>query len=690
MRRLARSIIFLSCGYAAACGGDGGKDPVDTDDTSGGPPQILSVSPDPLVEGQVAVLTGTNFSANTASNTVTFDNVALLVTAASTTSLTVTIPEGCGPLRVASLQVTVGGVTSSTFSATVAPDPAGDAIQNVALAVGEQVVFRQQKYCLDLATDGGAAQYVVGVQSTGQNGEHSLEVRVSGIVSGASVAGAPMAVSAPPVTAAAVSPRFSPLRGDLGASPAFGLIQRHREAHRAVMADLIRPVGAGALRFGALSPQRAPARTIVDGNESVGDQVELRVRLLGDDCSEANTVTVTAELKVKTIRSMWWVDVDNPPDGFLDADLQGMGTFFDDVIWATEVAEFGNMGDLDGNQRVVILITKEVNANASSGGQLLGFVNPCDLFLRDDAMDFVASNEGEFFYAIAPDPEGIVGDTVATADWLEVMPIIITHEYTHIIQFSRRVGSATALNFMASFVVEGQATLAEEIVGHVVLQNGVGQDLDAVMALDIDEVQVYPWYFAPFIDLAFYFGWPGERDIPRVEGAPQECTWIAIVEHPCGGRPLWYGGTWSFLRWASDLYGAELGGSDTFHKALIDGDLSGFDNLEQALASQGTLEDHLARWAATLYMDGRPGASPENSMSSWDLLSFQEGLVDTAWLHPIEHGFFIFADTVTVREPSTAYFLIGGFGNSSFTLQVGTPSGGGLPPDMQVWLVRTQ
>ena len=283
MRRLARSIIFLSCGYAAACGGgDGGNDPVDTDNTSGGPPQISSVSPDPLVEGQVAVLTGSNFSANTASNTVTFDNVALLVTAASTTSLTVTIPEGCGPLRVASLQVTVGGVTSSTFSATVAPDPTGEAIQNVALAVGEQVVFRQQKYCLDLATDGGTAQYVVGVQSTGQDGEAAVEVLVSGIVSGALVPGAPTAVSAPPTTAAAVSPRFSPLRGDLGASAALGLIRRHREAHRAVMPDLIRSVGDAALRFGAPSPQLAPARVVVDGSESVGDQVDFRVRLLGD------------------------------------------------------------------------------------------------------------------------------------------------------------------------------------------------------------------------------------------------------------------------------------------------------------------------------------------------------------------------------------------------------------------------
>ena len=103
MRRLARSIVFLSCSYAAACGGD---DPVAA---TPDPPEISSVSPNPMVEGQTVILTGTNFSANAVSNTVTIDNATLPVTAASTTSLTVTIPEGCGPLRIASLRVTVSG-----------------------------------------------------------------------------------------------------------------------------------------------------------------------------------------------------------------------------------------------------------------------------------------------------------------------------------------------------------------------------------------------------------------------------------------------------------------------------------------------------------------------------------------------------------------------------------------------------
>jgi hypothetical protein len=692
IRPLARAMVVLFCGYAAACGGDGVTPTPD-------PPEISSVSPNPIVEGQTAVLTGANFSEISASNTVKLDNLTLSVTEASATSLTVIVPAGCGPLRSASLQVTAGGAVGSAFDVTVAPDPAGAATQDVELAVGEQVVFRQPRHCLGLPTNGGAAQYLVGVQSTGRNGAATREVTVTGILSGA-----PTAVSSGPVAAKALNvlPRFNPLPEDFGENSASRLIQRHYQRHDALMADLIRPVRNAAVRnaagaFAGTSPQRAPARVVVDGSEMVGDSVDLRVRRLGGNCSAVFTDTVTAQLRVKTARSMWWVDVDNPADGFLDTDLQAMSVLFDDVIYATEVAEFGDVGDLDGNERIAILITKKINEDTTTEGQLLGFVNPCDFFLRDDGRGLVSSNEGEFFYTLAPDPNGEVGEVISVATLVDVLPSIIAHEFAHIIQFSRRAPrlfTEPDLEFMAPFVAEGQATLAEEIVGHVVLANTTGQNLDGNVAFNfLPETQPFAWYFSAFVDLVQYFGWPDSPDLPRIDGAPQECTWIdGGVSHPCGGRPLWYGVTWSFLRWASDLYGGALGGEAAFQTALIDGDLSGFDNLEEALsvAGQGTLEDHLARWAAALYMDGRPGASAENSMSSWDLFSVSQMVVETAWLHPVEYGFANFSETVTVRDPSTAYFLVGGPGNSSFTLRVSTPSGTDLPSDVQVWVVRTK
>ena len=603
MRRPARSIVFLSLGFVAACGGG---DPT-SNNTTPDAPQISSVSPDPMIEGQVAILTGTNFSPDMASNTVTMNSVTLVVTQASATSLTVTIPSGCGPLRSTDLRVTTSGVFGDVFGATVAPDPAGDAIQNVELAVGEQIVYRQPRHCLGLPTNGGAAQYLIGVQSTGLNGGVTRDVTVEGTITGA----AP--VPSAPVAAVKASPgagrRSNPLSSGLGERAGTRLLQRHRARHNAVMDGLVGPVRNLGVRPAPPSSRQAPSRTIVPETTMVGDLVDLRYRKLGEDCTLASTETVTARLRVKTSKSMWFVDVADTPDGFTDADLQMMGDFFDDVIWASSIAEFDYVNDIDGNGRVVMLITQRINAETVSAGQLLGFVNPCDFFPRTEV---AASNEGEFFYAIAPDPAGAVGDTLSVALLLELVPTIIAHEFTHIIQFSRREASTTALDFMAQFVAEGQATLGEEVIGHLVLGNDTGLNLGGEVAFDLDDVQVFPWYFASFGDLVSYFGWPGSPDLPRTEGTPQECTWIdGEVVHPCEGRPLWYGVTWSFLRWASDVYGDVLGGEPAFQAALIDGDLSGFANLEAALAGQGTLEDHLARWAATLYMDDRPGASPE-------------------------------------------------------------------------------
>ena len=203
---LEKIVVFLCC-YAAACGGDA-VTPTDL-------PEISSISPNPIVEGRTAVLTGTNFSEIAASNTVKLDNVTLLVTEASATSLTVDVPAGCGPLRSANLQVTSGGTAGNTFGVTVAPDPAGAATQDVGLAVGEQIVFRQPRYCLGLPTSGGTAQYLVGIQSTGRSGAVTREVTVTGIPSGA-----PTAVSSAPVAAKAlnVHPRSNPLAGGNPAS----------------------------------------------------------------------------------------------------------------------------------------------------------------------------------------------------------------------------------------------------------------------------------------------------------------------------------------------------------------------------------------------------------------------------------------------------------------------------------------
>ena len=683
-------LVLALTAFLATCGDDGGS--AGSGDATGppsGPPEISGTSPDPMIEGQIATISGRNFSSTTTSNTVLLDSVEITVSAATPTSLTITVPSGCGPVRISELEVKVFSFTSGPVNASVSPDPT-QTIQTVSLAVGEQAIYHETNYCFNLGSSPDSAQYLLGVQSVGTSGNTVRGVTVQGIAAASAASPARSAAAAPSlqldVPEAFLSQEFD--------DPFSQMNLHYRTGHTALMEDLLESVREPFV-FRGTTPmaQRTPARVVVDGTENVGDQKEFRVRRLGRDCSDIGTGLVTAELRAKTASSMWWVDVDNPVGGFSTEQFEELGLFFDDFIYATEVAEYGPSTDMDDNDRIVIVMTKQINSDNTEGSQTIGFVNPCDFIGRGDPPDLVhTSNAGEFFYAIAPDPDSVFGEAVDPESYLAFLPLVIAHEFTHIIQFGRRVVSTTAQELMDNFISEGQATLSEEIVGHAVLGNSSGQNLDVRVALDMDSLQVHPWYLNPWVDLVYYFGWPSDREAPRIEGAPQECTWIARNDsHPCGGRPLWYGVTWSFLRWLSDQYGDALGGEAAFQTAIIDGDRAGFDNLSDVLAGEGELEDLLAQWAATLYMDDRPGAVDPLTMSSWDLFSVERTLLETAWLHPTSYGFVNFAEDVTIRDPSTAYFLVGGSGSpQSYTLRVSSSAGGDMSSTLQVWLVRTQ
>ena len=688
MYRPALPALVFSLALLTACGGgdgDGGGGTGPNDD----PPQILSVSPDTLVEGRSGIITGSNFSSTAGANILRVNGLQTVITAATPTQLTFSVPAECGPVRIVTLQVSVNTLTSNTVSVPLRPDSEGLQIEP-----GEQFVLRSQtSYCINLPAGGGTARYLLGIQSTGENATITRSVNVQG-TRGSAGAVAPEAARVP--SASVVEGRLdAQAMSKLLQDPRFRLARRHRNEHRSLMETLIAPVRDGMVRAGSRSlAQRVAARTIVDGSENVGDQVEFRVRRLGQaTCNSQASATVIAELMIKNAASMWFVDVDNPAGGFTAEELRGLADRFNDDIFATDIAEFGSVNDLDGNGRIVIVITKQINIDNGAEGGTVGFTNPCDFFERGTpggSGPIHTSNEGEYYYAMAPDPDGLVGQETDNEFLLNFQSRVMAHELAHIIQFSRRF--AANENVMDVFMMEGQATLAEEVVGHAVLGLGPGQNLDVETALNIEDILPASWYLNPFADLIFFWGFPATAGAPRNAGAPQECTWIADVDDPCEARASWYGVTWSFLRWASDQFGDAFGGEAGLQRALIDNSVSGFDNFRSVLGAQGSLEDLLAQWSAMLYLDDRPGATvqPIHTMPSWDLYSVDQRLVETAWLRPSDKGFNSFSETVSIRDPSMAYFIIGGPNPPAYSIRVTGGSGGTLPTAMQVWLVRMQ
>lgn len=250
---------------------------------------------------------------------------------------------------------------------------------------------------------------------------------------------------------------------------------------------------------------------------------------------------------------------------------------------------------------------------------------------------------------------------------------------------------------MASWTAEGQATLAEEVVGNAVEGRSPGNDYGLDVAFNLDDPSSTDWYSDRFIDLATYFGY--ESQTLQLASAPQECSWLA--QHPAnpgpciGGRDV-YGVPWSILRWLSDQFGPTFpGGEQGLQRALIDNDAVGYANLANVV--NVPIDTLLAQWGAMLYTDDRmPGVNPRLSLPSWNLLYIfffgygNVALPATTHLLPHEHPYVSFTETFNVRAGSAAYMLLNGTagGSMAMGIRVRTADGGPLPPNMQIFVVR--
>ena len=628
---------------------------------------LASVSPTPLVEGQTAVLNGAGFSPTLANNRVKIGGVNASVTAATGTSLTVLVPtSNCQPARSVPVQVTVATEASNTISQSVTPS------SFTVVGVGQQLVLQTPaEFCLQFAASSSPEEYLIGVQSTSEVVSSLTPVTLTAVAQPAAASTVPAAAIERPTPAHRVSlttptekrrhrhyARERPIRN------------WEREHFSAMRTAAGRSLSTGNARAG-----------LVPADAQVGDVIPVRVPSFdGDPCSDF--ASTDAIVRVIGSHAIWLEDTENPPDGYTLADIQTLSQLFDSKIYATDVDYFGTPSDVDGNQRIAVLVTKEVNAV----GGLLGFVFGGDLFGRTDCQ---ASNEAEIFYSAAPDPAGTfaLGAYPREAALLD-LPGTVAHEFTHIIQFSRRI----ALNAPGPLVVweaEGQAVLAEEIVGHAVEGRTPGQNYGGAIAFNADDPSSMDWYSYGFIQAATYFGYDGGPT--RVSGAPEECSWLDNAENgPCVQGSLVYGPPWLLLRWLSDQYGPTFsGGEQGLQKALIENPASGYANISAVVGVP--IRTLLAQWAATLYTDDlAPTVTSRLTLPSWNLLDVYSGAPEAAQLTPRPRTFASFSDQFSVRAGSSAYFRLGGASVAATAVRMRNGSDGPLPSVMQVFVVRLQ
>lgn len=652
--------------------------------SSGNPdlaPQITSVSPNTLVEGQTVTITGTKFGATAADNSVRIAGIAASVTSASPTSLSIIVPNlNCRPAQTLNIYVTVAGNTSAPSPKAYAPTAM------LSVAPGKQQVFAAPAdFCLQFAASTAGETYVVGVQSVSES--------VASVTSATVVAESPAGASATPLPKIASAPVFSASLVTPAADPRGTRLEKHRaaelalfDADRAMMASRFQ-----AVRAARAARARGSARAsfsmvpVLPSTAKEGDVLTIRIPDRSRNICQ-NSLSLSVTVKKLGVRGIFLQDNANPSGGFTAANYQALSDQFDAMIYATDASYFGDPTDYDGNSRIAIVLTKEVNKIDN----LLGEVFPQNLVPQSVCP---ASNEGEFFYGRAPDPNGTAGAKYQVADALADAPLIIAHELAHVIQIGRRIEYPLATDLQSTWEAEGQATFAEEVNGFAALGLAPGQNLGGDIALNrASPPQPTAWFADPFVDLAVYYGF--ETRTTRVAGAPEQCSWLGTRSQgntgPClsGREP--YGVSWSFLRWLSDQYGSLFPqGEKGLHRALIDNEFSGFATITSVIGQP--IDALLVQWAAMLYADDRiPGVDEKLTMRSWNLVSVETGIVESGRIAPRSHTFGAFSDDILVRGGSTAYFVVSGANRPATAIRVRDASDGPLPDVMRVWVVRSQ
>jgi hypothetical protein len=652
--------------------------------TAPSPVVVAGVTPATLEAGVTATITGEGFSPTAAGNTVRIGGTVAQVVNATSTSLTVTVPATvCRPTGDIVVQVVVAGSAGQRTH----PWRSGPPHE---VAVGQQLrLTPAQVFCLQLGAAAGTSEYLIGVQSVSEAPTSLTPVVVSGSTPGsappAAVAGAqllgPSSLHRHPVMVALEHERSE--QAERLASHRRAEVEM-RQRDLAFLATRS-PASLRATRATAQLNGGGEVAAGVPSGAVVGDTVNVKVPDGGNACQ--GFTQIRAVVRRVGEHGLWVEDVANPAGGFTDAHYQALGSQFDSVIMATNIDYFGQPTDFDDNGVVVIVVTKEVNRQQRPNTRPLGMMNPNDFI----PAECPASNNGEYFYNIAPDPNGVEGRPYSLENALRDMPFILAHEMTHVIQFGRRMTTPGATLWPSIWELEGQATLAEEVVGHAVTGNRPGQNYGFDVAWNVGQQTPVDWYRNAFTDMALYFGF--ESPTASVAGAPEQCGWLSHENSgpigPCIGRPLFYGVAWSFLRWLSDHHGASFpGGEQGLHKALItDGNRSGFATIRGVVGEE--IDVLLAQWAAMLYLDDRlPGADTRLTLPSWNLADIASRLVEPARLTPRDRGFTPFSDGVSVRAASTAYFRVQGTAHPAAAISVTGTQGGALPSHMRVWVVR--
>lgn len=644
---------------------------------------VDSVRPLPLEAGGEATLFGQGFVAGAGALDVRVEGVPGDVVDATAERVRFRVPDfadRCLPEREVGVRALVGEEAS-----TGALVPLRPASPPLGLAVGESRTIRGPRALDCLRLEGGAEgrEYLLAAGNADRSPGSTLPLRLFLNVAGHAAGGTAERISADRRTLE--PPRRSAPDG----------LQREIRLREEALRTLARQGIRGRPTVPAAARRPAAARSA----PSVGETMRFAFAVAPDlsvSCSDTSR-TVAGRVRAVGSHVVLVEDTLAPGPGFSDREWDRLSREFDETIYPTDSLYFGGAADIDGNGRVVVLFTPEVNrlTPRNATGRISGFFLPLDLVDSGDAGGSglrgpdgavcPASNEGEVLYAITADPDGRFSSPVRPDQALRNARTIAAHELQHLMSAEQRLvlGDGTFEQLGAAWLQEGLAHVAEEVVGLRLMGRGTGSNLawreivDDRRRLDLFNT----FHLENFSRLSLFMSRPS--------------TAPALAASDPGGLPglQMRGFAWSFLRWLGDRR-ADGGEVRLFRRLSRGGDdaAAGIANLERATGeSWGEL---LSGYTLALPLDdsGVEGVAPVHRFTSWDLRSVFAGLSENRGSGAGFPTPFPLAETrlplesttadFEVRPATAAYFRLGGARDApAASLRITSQSGGSLDGD---------
>lgn len=402
----------------------------------------------------------------------------------------------------------------------------------------------------------------------------------------------------------------------------------------------------------------------------VGDLVTVNVNA-NDPCG--NPVYHAARVTAIGTRAIVLADTLNPLGGFTTADFQRFAARFDTLVYPLDSAAFGPPTDVDANGRVGLVFTRAVNelTPANSASYVGGFTFARDLFPATGTTTFQGcpgSNEGEYFYLLTPDPKGTINGNARTAGFVDTSTTaVIAHEFEHLINAGRRMYVTDALDFEETWLDEGLAHVAEELLFY--REAGLRPKGN----IDTQQLRVSSQRVTAF----------------NLHMLGNSGRYHSYLKAPSASSPYaatdslsTRGAAWSLLRYLADRSGRS---DNAFFFALVNGTTSGLANLSTVYGADvaGAVRD----WSASHAVDDLVATAPELQQPSWSWHSVYATIYGS---YPLAVQALVdgAAGSGTVVPGGAAYYRLGVPAGASASLSLAAPSA--TAANLQLVVVRTR